>query len=236
MWSEPSGSFGPWADASDDWGPNPKVWEEGPWASAPEGLAEKVDPEEETDALDMRSLEVEVGACDDEGQWSDGRWQKFCWDSGAAQTVLPRNFAPDVEATGRKYKTASSELIDDFGQMTLLGSDERDQLRRLKGRVSEVHKPLVAASKTTALGYDAFMDHTGGILIPRDGPVGRGMRIEMSRLMRIHGRKGTLPLWLEKGVYNFYLNMEKSKSCGAKMDPPETLAPLTPGGFPRRAR
>ena len=105
------------------------------------------------------------------------------------------------------------------------------------GRVSEVHKPLVAASKTADMGYDAFVDQAGGILMPRHGPLAVGVRREMHRLLKIHGPKGTIPMWREKGVYNFYLEMEKNKLSGATMDQPETLAPLEkPWDFPRQAK
>ena len=73
--------------------------------------------------------------------------------------------------------------------------------------------------------------------MPRNGPVAEGVRKEMHRLLKIHGPKGTIPMWLEKGVYNFYLDMEKNPLSGAKMDQPVTLAPLeSKGDFPRQAK
>jgi hypothetical protein len=44
-------------------------------------------------------------------------------------------------------------------------------------------------------------------------------------------------MWLEKGVYNFYLDMEKHAGSGAKLESPATRAPLEkPRDFPRQAK
>ena len=69
-------------------------------------------------------------------------WQKFNYDTGAGITALPPKFA--VEATGQTehyYKTASGELIPDYGTTKLRGIDENGIARTLRGRVTEVHKP-----------------------------------------------------------------------------------------------
>jgi hypothetical protein len=181
---------------------------------------------------------TEIGGCEHhKPKWSHGRWQKFNWDSGAAQTVLPKEFAPEARPTGRKYKTASAELIEDYGELVLTGMNEKNALSRVRGRLAEVHKPLVAASKTAALGFDSFTDHEGGLLIPRSGPVAQGLRKELKRLLWIHGDRNCVPMWLEKGVYNFYLDMEANGKCGGHLSPAKDIASGEEmPGFPRRAQ
>ena len=58
--------------------------------------------------------------------------------------------------------------------------------------------------------------------MPRNGPVAQGMRREFRRLISKFGTKGCINLYLENGVYNFYLKME-GKGCSVK---PETIAPV----------
>jgi hypothetical protein len=50
--------------------------------------------------------------------------------------------------------------------------------------------------------------------MPKDGPIAKGLRKELARLMKLHGSEGMLPLYEENGVYNFYLRMPKIKDIG----------------------
>ena len=43
--------------------------------------------------------------------------------------------------------------------------------------------------------------------MPKDGPIAKGLRKELARLMKAHGSADLLPLYEENGVYNFYLRM-----------------------------
>ena len=41
--------------------------------------------------------------------------------------------------------------------------------------------------------------------MPRTGKIAEGLRQEFARLVKKHGETDLLPLYLENGVYNFYL-------------------------------
>ena len=41
--------------------------------------------------------------------------------------------------------------------------------------------------------------------MPRAGKIAEGLQQEFARLVKIHGEADLLPLYLEQGVYNFYL-------------------------------
>ena len=47
-------------------------------------------------------------------------------------------------------------------------------------------------------------------MMPRDGPISRGLQKEYEKLLRKHGDQSIIPLHLEHGVYNFYIKQHKS--------------------------
>ena len=67
-----------------------------------------------------------------------------------------------------------------------------------------MNKPLLAAGEI-GNRWDAFLQSDGGVLVPKDGLIGRGMRKEFQRLKRKHGIQETVALYKEKGVYNMYM-------------------------------
>eukprot|EP00971_Amphidinium_carterae_P318126 6323787-Amphidinium_carterae.2 len=60
---------------------------------------------------------------------------------------------------------------------------------------------------TTAGGHDIYLDNVieGGYAFPRSGRIGRELRSCLKRLMAKHGHQELTPIYLENGVYNFYL-------------------------------
>jgi hypothetical protein len=142
-------------------------------------------------------------------EWSHGEWQQFNVDSGAAVSLFPKKFALTEGPTGRSYKTASAEVIPDYGKVTLQGRDQNHQLVELTSRVTEVHKPLLAASDVAKRGMNSWLTPTGGALIHRESPIGRGMQKALGGLIMKYGTIGMIRLYNEDGVYNCYLKMEK---------------------------
>ena len=70
----------------------------------------------------------------------------------------------------------------------------------MKGRQMSVHKPLVSASQACEKGnLDIWVDKDGGVLIPSDGPVAKGLHREYARLIKKHTSKNVMDVYMEKG-------------------------------------
>ena len=143
-------------------------------------------------------------------KYSHGTYQQFNLDSGAAVSLMPKDFALTEGPTGRAYKTASAEVIPDYGKVTVQGRDQSGQLVEITSRVTDVHKPLLAASDVAKRGMNTWLTPTGGALIHRDGPIGRGMQKALTELIMKYGTVGMIRLYNEDGVYNCYLKMERT--------------------------
>ena len=136
----------------------------------------------------------------------DDNWIRLNVDTGAAVTVIPAKMVPEAKGNGRYYRTASGERIEDKGSVVLHGGDELGQQRRVRGRVADVHKVLVAAGAVAVDGRNnMYLTDQGGYMIPRDSKVGQEVDRALHRAIRQYGNDGLSPLYLENGVYNFYL-------------------------------
>ena len=67
---------------------------------------------------------------------------------------------------------------------------------------------------------DSYLGHDGGYLFDSESLIGRHMRKEMHKAFEYYGFAGTIPVYLEQGVFNFYL--EKG----------DHTIPSSPPGFP----
>ena len=134
-------------------------------------------------------------------------WIKCNLDSGCALTAFPRSFGKgDGRGNGSTYKTASGELMKDEGGLRLTASDEHNVARSLKGRVADIHKPLVAPSQCAKAGQRTYLDEKGGWMFAHDGKVGKQIEKLLAKESQQPGH-GMLPIYQEKGVYNFYLKL-----------------------------
>ncbi|CAK0801268.1 unnamed protein product [Prorocentrum cordatum] len=104
-----------------------------------------------------------------------------------------RCFAPPtgLKGNGSTYRTASGELVPDEGSLQLKAEDEYGVLRALKGRVTNVHKPLISVGQAAGAGQCSFLGRNGGWIFHEKSPIGK--------------RHQMLPVYREQGVYNFYL-------------------------------
>jgi hypothetical protein len=109
----------------------------------------------------------------------DPGWIRCNLDTGASVTVFPKKmFEEDtLEEDGMKLKTASGEVINGYGETTLHGRDTEGVIRKLKGKVSDVHKVLVSASKMHEKGYSTWLGPGGGEIIPLNHPINRELGI-----------------------------------------------------------
>ena len=132
-------------------------------------------------------------------------WVKMNYDTGAAITAFPKDFAPSaVQGNGCKYKTATGELTEDQGALRITGEDEGRSLRRLTGRLTDVHKPLVSASSCASHGQNGWVSKGGGWLIPENSATSWKIQKILAKDAAKKAHK-MIPLYEERGVYNFYV-------------------------------
>ena len=108
------------------------------------------------------------------------------------------------------FKTASGELGPSEGAGTFEGFGESGMRCRVRGAIADVHKPLVSAHKCLGFGRIAVLDENGGQLVPVNSKAGRAIHgiINRSAAPEV---KTWLPVYQERGVYNFYLKTKGGK-------------------------
>ena len=178
------------------------------------GSLEEVEPEAEVvvGSLSMGILEHASGT--DRGNFEDlspitndqEDWMKFNWDSGAAVSAFPRSFAPTsgLKGNGNTYRTASGELVPDEGSIQLKAEDERGWLRSFKGRITNVHKPLISAGQAAGAGQCSFLSRDGGWIFHENSPIGKRVTTMLAKEAKRQAHQ-MMPIYREQGVYNFYL-------------------------------
>ena len=72
----------------------------------------------------------------------------------------PRAYGAGKGGIGSVYKTASGEFIKDEGGVSVTAGD--DEMRKITGRVADIHKPLVSPSQCAKAGQRIYLDDTGG--------------------------------------------------------------------------
>ena len=77
----------------------------------------------------------------------DPRWLKCNLDTGASVSAFPRKFRPDGQKFSGQFKTASGQMINNYGPVVVEGIDEKGVKRRVTGSATDVHKVLISAAK-----------------------------------------------------------------------------------------
>ena len=144
-------------------------------------------------------------------------WTACNFDTGAAVTALPKG--AEAKPDGSSYRTASGEFIGGYGPGTINGKDERGKKRTINGELADVHKVLISASATHAKGHFTWLEKGGGYIIQEHSDLGRDLRRAFEAAVKKHGLVDQIPLYEEKGVYNFYLKTEKPKPEKSAMKP-----------------
>ena len=206
-------------------------WKGRPAGSLDEGGGEIGEPEQEHGALDMGSLDQ--GRIPPEHR--PGGWVKMNLDSGAAVTAFPEAWVDESteDPNHKGYITASGEKIADYGELTLKCTDENEMRRKISGRVSQVHKVLASASQVARAGQMMLLEQGGGYVIPRDGTIGKMLKAELARAIRMYGDHTLLPVYEERGVYNFYLKVDGDENEASALGSPEQRVAPQPGDFQR---
>ena len=113
------------------------------------------------------------------------------------------------------------EKIQDFGGIKLRGRGENERARAITGRLTSVRKILASASQVAKKGKQLlWLSGDGGYIIPESSVVGRALQKELRRLIVKHGDVQLLPVYQEKGVYNFYMRVDEVLPVSA-VDPAE---------------
>ena len=102
------------------------------------------------------------------------------------------------------FKIASGELVPSEGTGTFEGFGESGIRCRVRGAIADVHKPLVSAHKCLGFGRIAVLDEDGGQLVPVNSRAGKAIQGILNRSTASEA-KTWLPVYQERGVYNFYL-------------------------------
>ena len=68
-----------------------------------------------------------------------------------------------------------------------------------------------------------WLDGTGGYVIPRTGRIGRKLEKTLEELIRNNGTETLLPVYQERGVYNFYMQVEKAEDVATITKPDKQL-------------
>ena len=200
-------------------------WESG-WAE---------DSWQEDDWQGPEASTLDLGALDSRDEINAvGQWTKMNLDTGAAVTVFPEDWCSQCEAVsgnGVFYKTASGEQIEDKGQACFEGTDEYGIARRLKGRLTGVHKGLASASAMAeAGGQDFYLGSDGGFAVSRKSALGQELRKAVRDIVRRHGARSVLPIYVERGVFNFYLQKTKVEPVASDLHQKEDLTSCYPNG------
>ena len=149
---------------------------------------------------------------------SSKKWLKLNYDTGAAITVFPQRWAPEAVGDGAtQYRTASNELVGDQGGYRVTGQAENGCANRVTGRLANVHKVLVSASRCATHGRNGWVTQDGGYLIPDDSPLSHKIK-KMIHKEASKQQTSLIPMYLENGVYNFYLEVEDSGSSREHTD------------------
>ena len=90
---------------------------------------------------------------------------------------------------------------------------------KITGEKAEVHKILVSASAVHRKKQFSILQSGGGWVIGEQTPIGKELLAFFEKLQKKYGTSDMLPLWEEKGVYNFYLKKDSKKTVkDAKSD------------------
>lgn len=160
--------------------------------------------------------EKEINSFDDScnEQGSCQGWTKVVvnFDTGAAITAVPRNYARkglvrgDDNTMSRSYKTASGELLEAEGGVTVKGYDNQGLGKSVDGRLVNVHR-MLASGSAVARKNMVVLEENGGHIIPKHGRIAQGMREAFDKLARKYPNeaKQMTELYEHKGIYVFDL-------------------------------
>ena len=178
----------------------------------------EADEEEELTTVDVGDV---CGLCERPEVDADG-WLRLLLDSGCARTVFPQDADYGVSSPSKHprvlLKTASGEVMESGDDYRVYGTDEQEAAVRLNGVLAPVRKPLVSTGAVTGKDNDVWFSEDYGYVIRTGTQLHREFRKMAKRLLGKYAWRDAMPVYKERGVYNFYV---KSKKV-ASMERPKT--------------
>ena len=169
-------------------------------------------PEADVGLFDVEAIDGKV--CTPAAASAVEEWVRFNLDTGAAQTAVLKDWVNDTVTVARAseviFKTASGELVASEGTGTFEEFGESGMRCCVRGAIADVHKPLVSAHKCLRFGRIAVLDENGGQLVSLNSKAGRATQGIINRSAAAEV-KTWLPVYQEKGVYNFYFKTKGGK-------------------------
>ena len=102
-------------------------------------------------------------------------------------------------------------------------ADEHSKSRKIIGRRTDVHKVLASASQVCSNGDQLlWLTGDGGFVTPRSGKVRKEMEKRLVELRRQFGDETLLPVYQERGVYNFYMKVDRCDDVAAVANRPSS--------------
>ena len=83
---------------------------------------------------------------------------------------------------GRKYKTATGEMVEGQGRFRVRCQSAWGHLLQMTGEKTSVHKPLLSAGDVTDKGHALWLDGNVGYIIQKDSPILIAMRTCFQRV------------------------------------------------------
>ena len=111
-------------------------------------------------------------------------------DSGCAMTTFPRAHGSGKGGNGREYKTASGEFIKDEGGVSATARDEHNEVRKITGRIADIHKPLESPSQCAKAGQLTYLDDSGGWMFSKDSAAEASFQDPRSGIKETAARHG----------------------------------------------
>ena len=101
--------------------------------------------------------------------------------------------------------------MQDAGGIRMKLEDEFGGMRNMNSRVMDVHKNLTSASVVAKAGTNSWLTDGGGYMLPKNCEA----NAKIEKILAAEASKpksSMLPLYEERGVYNFYLKVGKNGS------------------------
>ena len=107
------------------------------------------------------------------------------------------------------FKTASGELINNYGPVKIGGYDMNGVKRIVNGSATDVHKVLISAGKLHGRGHSAWLWKASP-----SRWIAPCMRMDKAfdQVVEEYDDKGMISVVEENGIYNFYLELEGDES------------------------
>ena len=152
------------------------------------------------------SLEFEEEPWDEPNETEPEEW----WNSWADGAEPNRDGAPlgafvvgGAELELNSFKTASGEILPDEGQLMWPCFLQDGRKCRLRGHVTDAHKPLISAGKVPGKDKVAVLHSSGGSILSGSSPTGILISRAMTKGPRQAQTDELIQLLIENNIYNF---------------------------------